>query len=91
MAIPFFTFFAKKYQSLFMLSSFFCCLQAILLECHFIYHKVHINDISAVMDCVGLSEFTVRFLGGMTVIINLVIMFFQIKNSKSHWHSLSWI
>lgn len=71
--IPWFSFWAKKYQPIFMIGSFFCCLQAVLLECHFIYHKVYINDLSAVMDCAGLPEFTVRFYGGLTLTINLVV------------------
>lgn len=57
-------------------TGFFCCLQAVLLECHFIYHKVYINDLSAVMDCAGLPGFTVRFYGGLTLIINLVVFVF---------------
>ena len=46
------------------------------MECHFIYHKVYINDLSAVMGCAGLPGFTVRFYGGLTLIINLVVFVF---------------
>ncbi len=82
MLLPWLSFLAKKYQPLFMMGSFFSCMLAILSEIHFLWHKVYINDIVAVMDVIGGTEFVARFLMGVTLLMNLTIYVLVDQNHR---------